>query len=100
MGHRYRVSMDAPRRAQMLERLRSLKTVARAREEISEVLTILVNAESDEQALNELQNLLGCDRESAERVLTMQLRLFRTKPIDIISAEIVDLESQLEARDS
>ena len=92
------MGMDAEFRAQLTQRLEVLKAVAAARKRIVEVLAILADSESEEQEIADLQQLLGIERGAAERVLMMQLRMFRTKPLDIIAMEIADLEDQLEAR--
>ncbi|WP_349866800.1 hypothetical protein [Leifsonia sp. WHRI 6310E] len=89
--------MDADARARATQRLELLRVMRAGRDRVDEVLAIIRDSDSDDGAAAAIGELLGCDAGTAFAVLSLQLRRFRVRPTDLLTAEIDELEAALSA---
>jgi hypothetical protein len=87
--------MDADARARATQRFELLRVMRAGRDRVDEVLAIIRDSDSDEDAAERVAELLACDSPTAFAVLSLQLRRFRVSPVDLLTAEIDELELQL-----
>jgi hypothetical protein len=88
--------MDEELRSALLDRLDGLRWVIAARRCLAEIGAVVVNANSDDEAISGIADLMGCSREAATRIYARPLRLFRAGPVDIVAEEVRELERELE----
>jgi hypothetical protein len=89
--------MDADARARATQRLELLRVMRAGRDRVDEVLAIIRDSDSDDSAAAAIGELLGCEAGTAFAVLSLQLRRFRVGPVDLLTAEIDELEAALSA---
>jgi len=89
--------MDADARARATQRLELLRVMRAGRDRVDEVLAIIRDSDSDDGAAAAIGELLGCDAATAFAVLSLQLRRFRVRPTDLLTAEIDELEAAVSA---
>ncbi len=90
--------MDDDTQTRLVERIEYLSAVRSARERLPEVAGVIMAAHGDAEALSGIRSVLRCSEIAASAVYHMQLRRLRKQPEDLLSAEIAELERQLEDR--
>jgi hypothetical protein len=90
--------MDDEERGDALQRLERMSALLAAKSRIEEVSRAVVDADTDDDAVAALADLLGCPATAARYLISTPLRHFRRPSVHQLENEIREMERSLDLR--